>query len=100
MDNFRKPILAGSAYPERMTLTLLPLTFCVEKECPIGTLEAVLATARRGGLHLVSLHVQQGDFTDMVAIELGATERHLLDLFYRRLENIVNVSAIAPPGET
>jgi acetolactate synthase regulatory subunit len=78
-----------------MTLTHLPLSFCIEKECPIGTLEAVLATARRGGLQLVSLTMQQGDGRESVALELAATDRDLLDLFCRRLENIVDVSAIS-----
>lgn len=60
----------------------------------MSTLETVLATARRGGLHLVRLQMDQGDGVDTVSMELAATDPELLDLFCHRLRNLLNVFAI------
>lgn len=77
-----------------MTRAHLPLTFCLDKDAAIDTLEAVLAIARRGGLRLSRLHLTARDTDDLVSIELLASEHDLLDLFEHRLRNLINVSNI------
>lgn len=74
-----------------MTSAQRPLTFCLDKEAAIDTLEAVLAIARRGGLRLSRLHLTARETDDLVCIELLASEHDLLDLFEHRLRNLVNV---------
>ena len=74
-----------------MTSALLPLTFCVDKDTALDTLEAVLAIARRGGLSLAALQVQGAPACNLVSIELVARDGDLLDLFGARLRNLVNV---------
>lgn len=74
-----------------MTCARLPLTFCIDKDSPIDTLEAVLAIARRGRLRLSNLHLQAGDTGDLVRMELLADGGEPLDLFELRLRNLYGV---------
>ncbi len=74
-----------------MTTSRLPFTFSVDKATPFDTLEAVLASARRGGLTLVNMRAHATDGAVRVSIELLAQERDLLDLFAARLGNLVDV---------
>jgi acetolactate synthase regulatory subunit len=78
-----------------MTSALLPLTFSVDKDTALDSLEAVLAIARRGGLSLAALQVTSVAAGKLIAIELLAGERDLLDLFSARLHNLVDVYDIA-----
>lgn len=74
-----------------MTTSRLPFTFSVDEATPFDTLEAVLATARRGGLTLVNIRAHATAGAVRVSIELLAQERDLLDLFAVRLRNLVDV---------
>ncbi len=73
-----------------MTCTHLPLSFSVDNDAIFDTLEAVLAIARRGGLHLSSLHLHDGN-SGRVCMELLAPEPCPLDLFVARLHNVIGV---------
>ena len=82
-----------------MTSTYLPLTFCLDKNTAIDTLEAVLAIARRGGLRLSRLHLTTRETDDLVSMELLAGEHDPLDLFEHRLRNLVDVFNIERKGQ-
>jgi len=69
----------------------LPLTFSLDPDSLLDTLEAVLAIARRGNLRLARLQMNEG----AVALELAAHDRDLLDLFGARLHNVIGVHDIA-----
>lgn len=78
-----------------MTSATLSLTFAIDQDEPAGTLEMVLATARRGGVTLAGLN-----FTDIgrharARLLLASDEADRLDLFLARLHNIIGVSSIA-----
>ncbi|MEJ7804501.1 MAG: hypothetical protein WKG03_01070 [Telluria sp.] len=75
-----------------MTSTCLTLTFSVEPDSTLDTLEAVLAIARRGGLRLSGL-VHAGR-TSRCCMHLLAPEPDLLDLFEARLRNVIGVHDI------
>ncbi len=75
---------------------LLPITFSLDQDCPIGTLEAVLAVARRGNVRLVSLRLHG----NAVALEVDADERDWLHLFGARLHNVIGVHALAWPDRS
>lgn len=70
------------------------LTFLLEPASTLDTLEAVLATARRGGLRLRRLRLDPNGNDDLVYIRLSADEPDLLDLFCTRLANIIGVHEI------
>ncbi len=70
--------------------TCLPLTFSLDADHALDTLEAILAIARRGNLRLARLHVQHST----VALELGADDADLLALFSARLHNVIGVHDI------
>jgi acetolactate synthase regulatory subunit len=74
------------------------LTFCTDKDTTIDTLEAVLATARRGGLHLARLQMHARDPHDQVVLELIARDSDLLDLFVHRVRNLFGVYSIERDG--
>ena len=69
----------------------LPLTFSLDPDRVLDTLEAVLAIARRGNLRLARLQLDSG----AVALELDAHDPDLLDLFGARLHNVIGVHDIA-----
>jgi hypothetical protein len=69
----------------------LPLTFSLDPDSLLDTLEAVLAIARRGNLRLARLQMEGG----AVALELDAHDPDLLDLFGARLHNVIGVHEIA-----
>lgn len=71
----------------------LPLTFSLDPDSLLATLEAVLAIARRGNLRLARLQLDGG----AVALELDAHDPDLLDLFGARLSNVIGVYEIAMP---
>jgi hypothetical protein len=73
-----------------MNTALLPLTFTLDRDATLDTLEAVLAIARRGGLQLTSLECRQ----QQVALELAAPDSDLLTLFQNRLHNVIGVNDI------
>ncbi|QYF92084.1 hypothetical protein KY495_15045 [Massilia sp. PAMC28688] len=67
------------------------LTFLLEPDCTLDILEAVLATARRGGLHLGALRVHNKERNNAVHLRVRVGDPHLLDLFELRLNNIIGV---------
>ncbi len=74
-----------------MTSAHLPLAFCLDPDYAIDTLEAVLATARRGGLQLTSLNVHCRQTEQQVYLELRGDDANMLELFERRLGNLFGV---------
>jgi hypothetical protein len=77
-----------------MNDTHLPVSFSVDKDRTLDTVEAVLAIARRGGLRLGAMQLRSRESDDRVYLELHAPEPDLLDLFMARLHNQVGVDAI------
>jgi acetolactate synthase regulatory subunit len=77
-----------------MNDSLLPLSFSVEKDHTLGTMEAVLAIARRGGLRLGAMQLRSREADDRIYLELLAPEPDLLNLFMARLQNQVGVDSI------
>ena len=77
-----------------MTYAKLPLTFLIDSQSTLDTLEAVLAIARRGGLRLSTLQLQANGEDDLVSMELRADESDLLELFDARLRNVIGVHGI------
>lgn len=69
------------------------LTFLLEPDNTLHALEAVLATARRGGLQLSALRLHRQGPDDAVFLRLHARDGDLLDLFFLRLDNIIGVHA-------
>ncbi|SHG46254.1 hypothetical protein [Massilia sp. CF038] len=65
----------------------LPLVFSLDRDHPLDTLEAILAIARRGNVHLTRLQVERTE----VAMELGADDPDLLSLFSARLHNVIGI---------
>jgi hypothetical protein len=74
-----------------MNYSHLPLTFCLDQDSALDTLEAVLAIARRGGLRLAKLNLED----HQVAVELRADDADLLALFSARLHNVIGVHDIS-----
>lgn len=74
-----------------MDYSHLPLTFSLDHNGTLDTLEAVLAIARRGGLRLAKLSLDDLK----VAIELRADDADLLALFSARLHNVIGVYDIS-----
>jgi hypothetical protein len=77
-----------------MNSAALTLTFHISRDEPAATLEAVLAIARRGGVHLSAMR-----FADLVhdrhaILTLASDEPDRLDLFLARLHNLIGVSDI------
>ncbi|MES2153447.1 MAG: hypothetical protein V4508_27020 [Pseudomonadota bacterium] len=77
-----------------MNLHCLPLTFTVAKPQTLDTMEAVFATARRGGCQLKALQLRSRTHDDVVSLELQAPDPDLLALFLARLRNLVDVEEI------
>jgi hypothetical protein len=73
-----------------MNSAFLPLTFSLDQNSTLDTLEAVLAIARRGGLRLCKLDCRQQE----VSLELAADDPDLLALFQCRLQNVIGVNDI------
>jgi acetolactate synthase regulatory subunit len=71
-----------------------PVSFSVDKDHTLDTMEAVLAIARRGGLRLGALQLRSQERSDRIYLELLAPEPDLLDLFMARLHNQIGVDAI------
>lgn len=74
-----------------MDYSHLPLTFSLDQDSALDTLEAVLAIARRGGLRLAKLNLEG----HKVAVELRADDADLLTLFSARLHNVIGVHNIS-----
>jgi len=74
-----------------MNYSPLALTFSLDHDSALDTLEAVLAIARRGGLHLEKLNLNN----HRVAAELRADDADLLTLFSARLHNLIGVHDIS-----
>lgn len=70
------------------------LTFLLEPAGTLDTLEAILATARRGGLTLGGLRLHRAGRDDLVYLRLRSDDADLLDLFTLRLNNIIGVHEI------
>lgn len=77
-----------------MTSACLPISFSIDNQSTLDTLEAVLAIARRGGLRLARLQLQASATDDRVSLELLADEPGLLELFDARLRNLIGVYGI------
>jgi hypothetical protein len=69
----------------------LCLTFRVDPDSPLDTLEMVLATARRISLRLARMQVRG----ELVFLDLRADEEGPLTLFCARLHNLIGVHSIA-----
>lgn len=93
-QSVRKPILPPGAHTSCMNHAHRPVSFSVDKDLTLDTMEAVLAIARRGGLRLGALQLRSQDHSDRVYLELLAPEPDLLDLFMARLSNQIGVEAI------
>ena len=73
----------------------LSLNFQFPTADTFDTLEAVLAIARRGGLHLRAMRVSAPSVHRMSAfLQLEAHEGDLLDLFIARLQNLFCVEDV------
>ena len=70
------------------------LTFLLEPASTLDTLEAILATARRGGLQLDALRVQPEGADNAVHMRVRGPDADMLDLFTLRLHNLMDVHAI------
>lgn len=70
------------------------LTFLLEPDSSLHTLEAILATARRGGLQLGALRLHREGRDNAVYLRLCAADASLLELFSLRLDNIIGVHEI------
>lgn len=81
-----------------MDPTTLSLNFCVARNDPMSTLEAVLATARRGGLTLTGFTYTAGDDRHSAAIEVQADDANRLELFVLRLGNVIDISNVTAHG--
>ncbi len=69
----------------------LSLTFRVDPDSPLDTLEMVLAIARRISLRLARMEVRG----ELVFLDLRADEGDPLTLFCTRLHNVIGVHSIA-----
>lgn len=78
-----------------MNPTTLSLSFCIDHADPMSTLEAVLATARRGGLTLARLTFTEGPMVHQALIGVQANEPDQLELFLLRLNNLLDISKVA-----
>lgn len=72
----------------------LSLSFAVDQDQACGTLEAVLAIARRGGVTLARM-----DYADIgkharASVRLTSEEPDRLDLFLTRLHNVIGISQV------
>ncbi len=77
-----------------MTAPTLSLSFSIGPDDPLGTLENVLAIARRGGLALANMHVRNGSAGLHAGLLLTAPDRDRLDLFAHRLRNLYEISNV------
>ena len=78
-----------------MNPTTLSLSFCIDHADPMSTLEAVLATARRGGLTLARLTFTEGPKVYQALIGVQADDPDQLGLFQLRLNNLLDISNVA-----
>ena len=69
----------------------LSLSFQMEKDDTLATLETVFATARRGNVRVTELQLSSPEPDDRVFMALSAENQDLLDLFLARLHNIIGV---------
>ena len=74
-----------------MTSARLPLSFSIDPDSTLDTLEMVLAIARRIGLHLAHLELRGAG---RVCIELRAFDPDALALFCARLHNVIGVHQV------
>lgn len=77
-----------------MNSATLSLSFSIGPDDPLGTLEMVLATARRGGVSLSNMHVRNTACSLHIGLLLNAPERERLELFALRLNNLIEVSHV------
>ncbi|HYD79023.1 MAG TPA: hypothetical protein VEC06_04380 [Paucimonas sp.] len=69
----------------------MSLRFCIEADAALGTLEAALATARRGGLELRNLRAGLGTQGLEIWMRLTATDQDALALCRTRLHHIIGI---------
>lgn len=72
----------------------LSLTFAIDPDEPAGTLEAVLAIARRGGVTLACASFTASGRDARARLRLSSSEPDRLDLFLARLHHVVGVSQV------
>lgn len=77
-----------------MNSPTLSLSFSVARHDTLGTLETVLSIARRGGLQLAGMTLHESRPFDVATMTLRADDSDRLDLFVRRLGNVIDVSNI------
>jgi hypothetical protein len=76
-----------------LALPEISLRFCIDADA-IGTLEGVLATARRGGAELRNLRAGLGTHGFEVRMRLAAADADVLALCRTRLQNLVGIVAL------
>ena len=76
-----------------MPLPDLYLTVHLAGDDPLGAIEAVLATARRGGIDLLWMELAAGK----LALHLRAADAERLELFTARLDNLIGVGDLVVP---
>ena len=70
-----------------MNADLHTLTFAIDPQAAFDTLEAVLATARRGGLDLSSLYIEAAT----AEMTVRTTEPDRFALFRARVDNLAGI---------
>lgn len=87
MQTFQKPIPREDRYSFWMNLHL---TLHLAHDDPLGAIEAVLATARRGGVALPWMELA----ANTLALHATAADPDRLDLFAARLANLIGVDEL------
>lgn len=90
----------------RPTFTLTSIQFLIEPEIgldtAVGTLEAILAIARRGGITLFAMHAEHRMHGMEVRMQLDVdpNEHDSVTLFVKRLENTIGVCDLRLTGDS
>ncbi len=73
----------------------LAIKFELTRCDPIGTLEAILSTARRGGLTLAAISYTEGVRHHSATMQIRAEDADRLSLFLLRLGKVITVRNVA-----
>jgi acetolactate synthase small subunit len=77
-----------------MMATTFGLKFSIARCDPIGTLEAVLSTARRAGIALASVTFCEGQHAASATMRIRASDADRVELFLLRLARVIDVSDV------